>query len=154
MTSLLGEYEVSMDAKGRVLLPAGLRKQLPEGEDTRFIISRGLNNIATLYPEKSWEKFAAKLSRLNEFNTQANALKRVLMGGANPVELDTAGRLLIPKPLQEFAGLKKELIFLAVDNKVEIWDKDTYYEHIRQQSANLNDLANSVFGDSFMDPFQ
>lgn len=154
MTSLLGEYEVSMDAKGRFLVPSGFRKQLPEGEDTRFIISRGLSNIVTLYPEKSWEQFAAKLARLNEFNTQASTLKRVLLGGASPVELDAAGRLLIPKPLQEFAGLKKDLVFLAVDNKVEIWDKDTYYEHIRQQSANLTELANNVFGNSFMDPFQ
>jgi MraZ protein len=154
MTSLLGEYEVSMDAKGRFLIPSGFRKQLPEGEDTRFIISRGLNNIVTLYPEKSWEQFAAKLAKLNEFNTQASTLKRVLLGGATQVELDSAGRLLIPKPLQEFAGLKKDLVFLAVDNKVEIWDKDTYYEHIRQQSANLTELANNVFGNSFMDPFQ
>ena len=154
MTSLLGEYEVSMDAKGRFLVPSGFRKQLPEGGDTSFIISRGLDNIVTLYTPDAWELYLSKLAKLNEFNPKVVHLLRVLRGGASQVELDSAGRLLIPKPLQEFAGLKKELVFSTQGNKVEIWDKDTYYDYIKQQSANLSDLAQDVFGGNFMDPFQ
>jgi MraZ protein len=154
MTSLLGEYEVSMDAKGRFLVPAGFRKQLPEGGDNSFIISRGLDNIVTLYTPDAWDLYLSKLSKLNEFNPKVVHLLRVLRGGASQVELDSAGRLLIPKPLQEFAGLKKELVFSTQGSKVEIWDKDTYYDYIKQQSANLSDLANDIFGGNFMDPFQ
>jgi MraZ protein len=85
---------------------------------------------------------------LNEFNPKVVHLLRVLRGGASQVELDSAGRLLIPKPLQEFAGLKKELVFSTQGNKVEIWDKDTYYSHIAQTSANIETLANGIFGEN------
>lgn len=154
MTGFLGEYEVAMDAKGRFLMPSGFRKQLPEGEEMRFVVSRGLENFLTLYTMQDWDAFTAKLSKLNELNTKAARVKRLLQGGATIVELDAAGRMLLPKSLQEYAGMKKDLVFSAQGNKVEIWDKDTYYDYIRQHGENLSDLADEVFGGSFMDPFQ
>lgn len=154
MTGFLGEYEVAMDAKGRFLMPSGFRKQLPEEGELRFVVSRGLENFLTLYTMPDWEQFTAKLSKLNELNTKAARVKRLLMGGATIVELDSAGRMLLPKSLQEYAGMKKDLVFSAQGNKVEIWDKDTYYDYIRQHGDGLSDLADEVFGGSFMDPFQ
>lgn len=154
MTGFLGEYEVAMDTKGRFLMPAGFRKQLPEAGDLRFVVSRGLESFLTLYTMQDWEQFTAKLSKLNELNTKAARVKRLLMGGATIVELDSAGRMLLPKSLQEYAGMKKDLVFSAQGNKVEIWDKDTYYDYIKQHSEGLSDLADEVFGGSFMDPFQ
>jgi MraZ protein len=154
MTGFLGEYEVAMDAKGRFLMPSGFRKQLPETEEMRFVVSRGLENFLTLYTMQDWDLFTAKLSKLNELNTKAARVKRLLQGGATIVELDAAGRMLLPKSLQEYAGMKKDLVFSAQGNKVEIWDKDTYYDYIRQHSEHLSDLADEVFGGSFMDPFQ
>ncbi|MFT4060978.1 MAG: division/cell wall cluster transcriptional repressor MraZ [Edaphocola sp.] len=154
MAAFLGEYEVSMDAKGRFLVPAGFRKQLPEGGDKSFIISRGLDNIVHLYTLPEWEAYMAKLSKLNELNPKVTHILRVLRGGAVPVEMDSAGRLLIPKPLQEYGKLSKDLVFTAQGNKMEIWDRDTYYQYISLQSANLSDLAADVFGNSYLDPFQ
>jgi MraZ protein len=154
MTSLLGEYEVAMDAKGRFLMPSGFRKQLPEGAEMRFVVNRGLETCLTLYTLEGWGVLNEKLSKLNDFNTKVQRLKRVLMNGATIIELDSAGRMLLPKTLQEFAGLKKELIFSAQGNKVEIWDKDTYYDYMKQHSASLGDLADEVFGGDFIDPFQ
>ncbi len=146
MTGFLGEYEVAMDTKGRFLMPAGFRKQLPEEGELRFVVSRGLESFLTLYTMQDWEQFTAKLSKLNELNTKAARV--------NIVELDSAGRMLLPKSLQEYAGMKKDLVFSAQGNKVEIWDKDTYYDYIKQHSEGLSDLADEVFGGSFMDPFQ
>lgn len=154
MSSLLGEYEVSMDAKGRFLVPAAFRKQLPEGADASFIISRGMDGVVSLYTKESWEIFTAKLDKLNEFNPKTLRISRILRGGASLVELDSAGRMLVPKPLQEYAGLKKDLVFSAQGNKVEIWDKDTYYKYINPVDENLSDMLNDVFGDTALDPFQ
>ncbi len=107
MTGFLGEYEVAMDTKGRFLMPAGFRKQLPEEGELRFVVSRGLESFLTLYTMQDWEQFTAKLSKLNELNTKAARVKRLLMGGATIVELDSAGRMLLPKSLQEYAGMKR-----------------------------------------------
>ena len=68
MTGFLGEFESTLDAKGRFLLPAGLKKQLPEGENTRFVINRGFEKCLTLYPRQSWEPLFAKISTLNDFD--------------------------------------------------------------------------------------
>src|SRR5690606_34864217 len=94
-----------------------------------------------------------RLKKLNDFNPKVQLLKRLMLNGASVTELDTAGRLLLPKALQAFGGLRKELVFSAKINKVEIWDKDTYYDYMEQHAAQLSDLATEVFGDGFVDPF-
>jgi MraZ protein len=148
MAGFLGEYEVSLDSKNRFLVPSGFRKQLAEGEDNAFVISRGMGKMLSLYTKAAWEKFDAKLSSLNDFNPNVANFVRVMRGGATEVQLDSAGRMLVPKPLQVHAGLDKDLVFSAMGDKVEIWDKDTYYNHIAQTSANIEDLANGIFGDN------
>ena len=112
-----------MDAKGRFLLPSGFRKQLPEGSAERFVINRGFENCLTLYPMDSWTVLSEKINKLNDFNPKVREFKRLFLNGANIVEADSAGRILLPKPLQEYAGLKKDIIMSAQGNKVELWDK-------------------------------
>lgn len=143
-----------MDTKGRFLMPSGFRKQLPENSEMKFVVNRGLEKCITLYTMDSWSVISGKLMKLNDFNVKVQKLKRLLLNGANIVELDSAGRMLIPKSLQEFAGLRKELVFSAQGNKVEIWDKETYYNYINSNSADLGTLSEEVFGDDFIDPFQ
>ncbi|HRO43332.1 MAG TPA: division/cell wall cluster transcriptional repressor MraZ [Flavipsychrobacter sp.] len=154
MTNFLGEYEVAIDAKGRFLVPSGFRKQLPEGSVERFVINRGFENCLTLYPINSWNVLAEKINKLNDFNSKVRDFKRLFLNGATMVDVDSAGRLLLPKPLQEYASIKKEMIFSAQGNKVELWDKDTYYNYIRQQSASFSDLAAEVAGSDFINPFE
>jgi len=154
MLSFIGEYEVAIDAKGRFLLPAGLRKQLPEGMADRFVINRGFENCLTMNTEESWNELAEKVNKLNDFNPKVREFKRLFMNGATKVELDTAGRILLPKPLQEYAGIKKDMILSAQGNKIELWDKDTYYEYIRQHAAGFSDLAAEVAGGGFINPFE
>jgi len=154
MAGFLGEYEIAMDAKGRFLMPAAFRKQLSEGAGESFVVNRGMETCLTLYAKDGWDKISSKLDKLNDFNQKVQRFKRLFLSGAVPVELDTAGRILLPKPLQEYAGLKKDLVFAAQGNKVEIWDKDTYYEYLRKHADDFSGLADEVLGGDFMDPFQ
>ena len=143
-----------MDAKGRFLLPSGFRKQLPEGSAERFVINRGFENCLTLYPMDSWTVLSEKINKLNDFNPKVREFKRLFLNGANIVEADSAGRILLPKPLQEYAGLKKDIIMSAQGNKVELWDKDTYYNYINQHAGGFSDLAAEVAGGYFINPFE
>ena len=154
MAGFLGEYEVAMDAKGRFLMPSGFRKQLPEDGELRFVLNRGTDKCLNLYTTAEWDRLTHKLSRLNDFNPKVQLLKRLMLNGASFAELDSAGRILVPRTLQAFADLKKDLVFSANINKVEIWDKDTYYNHLKAHSGDLGSLSAEVFGNDFMDPFQ
>lgn len=154
MTGFLGEYEVSIDAKGRFLMPSGFRKQLPESAAGQFVVNRGFENCLTLYPMENWQALSEKINKLNDFNPKVREFKRLFLNGATIVELDSAGRMLLPKPLMEYAGIKKDLVFSAQGNKVELWDKDTYHDYIRKSAANFSDLAAEVAGGDFINPFE
>lgn len=154
MNGFLGEYEIAMDAKGRFLVPSGFRKQLPEDQNLQFVINRGSEKCLNLYTVQEWDKITGKLSKLNDFVPKVQLLKRLMLNGASVLEPDSAGRLLLPKSLQQYALLKKELVFSANINKVEIWDKDNYYNHLQEHSQELGALSSEVFGDNFIDPFQ
>lgn len=153
MTGFFGEYEVAIDAKGRFLVPSGFRKQLPEGDAERFVVNRGFESCLTLYPINIWNAIAEKINRLNDFDPKVRDFKRLYLNGATVVDVDSAGRLLLPKGLQEYAGIKKDMVFSAQSNKVELWDKDTYYNYIRQQAGSFSRLAEEVAGGNF-NPFE
>ncbi|MBZ0099010.1 MAG: division/cell wall cluster transcriptional repressor MraZ [Taibaiella sp.] len=146
MLNLIGEYEVSVDAKGRFLLPASFRKQLSEGSAEQFVINRGFENCLVLYPMESWNAISAKVDKLNDFKPKVREFKRLFRNGATVVEVDSAGRILVPKMLLERAGIQKDMVFTAQGNKVELWNKDTYYSYIDEHKDNFSDLAEEVTG--------
>ncbi|TAE16762.1 MAG: division/cell wall cluster transcriptional repressor MraZ [Bacteroidetes bacterium] len=146
MIAFLGEYEATVDAKGRFLLPAGFKKQLAEGE-VRFVLNRGFENCLTLYPLQSWAPVFEKVNSLNEFDPKVRAFRRQFLGGATEVELDSAGRLLLPANLKEFAGLEKDIILVAATNKIEIWNATTYKNLFTAISPEaFSELAMEVMG--------
>src|SRR5580698_6053005 len=128
MIGFLGEYEVTLDAKGRLLLPAGFKKQLPEDSASQFVINRGIETCLSLYPSQSWEPIFSEISKLNDFDPKVREFRRFFLNGAIQMELDSAGRLLIPKNLAEYAGLEKDIVLVSAINKIEIWDKNKYKE--------------------------
>lgn len=154
MLGFLGEYEVAIDAKGRLMMPSGFRKQLPEDQNLQFVVNRGFEKCLNLYTMQEWDKLTGKLSKLNDFNPKVQMLKRLMLNGASVLEPDGAGRILLPKSLQQYASLKKGLVFSANINKVEIWDKDSYYDHLKEHSNDLAALSAEVFGNDYIDPFQ
>lgn len=146
MNGFHGEYEATVDAKGRFLLPGGLKKQLPEGE-ARFILSRGFEKCLTLYPLKSWEIIIAKISQLNDFDPKVRQFRRQFLGGATEVELDSAGRMLLPASLKEYAGLGKDIVLAAALDRFEIWDAGKYKQLFEDFSPEaFSDLAKDVMG--------
>jgi MraZ protein len=141
----LGEYEATLDAKGRFLLPAGLKKQLPEENAGLFVINRGFEKCLTLYPLQSWEPIFSRISNLNDFDPKVREFRRYFLNGATQLELDTAGRLLLPKNLSDHASLARDIVLVSAIDKIEIWDKSKYtqfFETFTPQS--FSDLANEV----------
>lgn len=147
MIGFLGEYEATLDPKGRFLLPVGFKKQLPEDSSTRFVINRGFEKCLSLYPIKSWEPIYAEISKLNDFDPKVREFRRFFLNGATIMELDTAGRLLIPQNLKEHAGLEKDIVLVSAVNKLEIWDKTKYQQFFESFSPEtFSALAQQVMG--------
>lgn len=145
MIGFLGEYEVTIDAKGRFLLPVGFKKQIPEEWGGQFVISRGIEPCLTLYPMKTWEPIFNEISQLNDFDPKVRQFQRFFLNGATTVELDSAGRLLIPQNLKEYAGLEKDAVLVAAVKKIEIWDKRKYQQFFEGFSPEVfSQLANEV----------
>ena len=147
MIGFLGEYEVTMDAKGRFLLPAAFKKQLAPEASNQFVINRGIETCLSLYPMQSWEPIFSQVSSLNEFDPKVRQFRRYFLNGATNLELDSAGRLLIPKTLIDYAGLEKDIVLVSAVDKIEIWDKIKYTKFFESFSPeSYSELANMVMG--------
>lgn len=145
MIGFLGEFEVTLDQKGRFLLPAGLKKQLPEGENTHFVINRGFEKCLSLYPKQSWEPLYAQISSLNDFDPAVRSFRRMFLNGATEVEFDTANRILVPPNLKEYAELIKDVVLVSAVDKIEIWSKENYQKFFESYSPNdFSALAQQV----------
>lgn len=152
MIGFIGEYEATLDAKGRFLLPAGFRKQLPESGADSFVLNRGFEKCLSLYTSESWKPVFSDLSNLNDFDPKVRLFKRYYLNGATGVDLDSAGRLLLPKNLMEYAGLEKDIVLVSAIDKIEIWDKSKYKEFFETFSPEaFSDLAKEVMtGDKYV----
>jgi MraZ protein len=146
MIGFLGEYEATLDAKGRFLLPGGIKKQMPEEESNQFVLSRGFEKCLSLYPVKTWEPIFKQISELNDFEPKVRQFQRLFLNGAINIELDSAGRILVPKTLMEHAGLEKDIILVSMVKKIEIWDKVKYQQQLFESDSPeaFSNLANEV----------
>ena len=121
---LIGEYEHSLDAKGRLIMPAKLRDDIGE----KFIITKGLDGCLFAFSIEEWKNFEAKLRSLPISNKDARAFSRFFFAGAIDCEIDKQGRFLISGNLREFAGLTKEVVIIGMDSRIEIWSKDKWQQ--------------------------
>ena len=145
MIGFLGEFEATLDTKGRFLLPAGIKKQLSEEDGNQFVINRGFEKCLALYPLKSWQPLFDQISKLNEFDPKVREFRRYFLNGATSVEPDTAGRLLIPPNLKDHAELQKDIVLVSAVNKIEIWDSKKYHQLFDSYSAeDFSNLAKDV----------
>lgn len=146
MTLLHGEYECRIDDKGRIILPAGLKKQLPPEAQERFVINRGFENCLTLYPMNEWKEVSGDVNQLNLFIKNHRIFARNFNRGATELQLDASNRVLIPKTLLEYARIKKDLILSAFSNRIEVWAKEEYEQHLKMSDEEYSDLAEKVMG--------
>ena len=119
---LIGEYEHSLDAKGRLIMPAKLREDMGE----KFILTTGLDGCLFGFSMSEWEKFEDKLKALPITNKNARNFVRFFLSGATECEIDKQGRFLIPSNLRTAAGLEKEAVIIGVGTRLEIWNKATW----------------------------
>lgn len=147
MTRFLGEYESTLDQKGRFLFPAGFKKQLPETGGNTFVVSRGFEKCLALYTKQSWEPIFDRLSSLNNFDPKVREFLRYFLNGATEVELDSAGRINLPNNLIAHAGLTKEIVLVSAIDKIEIWDSNNYKQLFETVSPNhFSEMAAMVLG--------
>ena len=147
MAGLVGEYEVRLDGKGRFLFPASLRKQLAPTAQEKFMLNKGFEDCLTLYPMNEWDRLSEKLSKMNLFKPKNRMFYRLFHQGAKSIALDGVGRVLIPTMLMERVGLDKDVMLIAYNDRIEIWDKTKYFELIEGNMADFADLAEEVMGD-------
>ena len=121
---MLGQYNHTIDAKGRIIIPAKFREQM--GDD--FVITKGLDHQLFVYAPDEWNLFEAKLRALPISNPQARKLSRFFLVGASDVTVDKQGRITLPMQLREFAGITKDVLLAGVGNHLEIWNPDRYNE--------------------------
>ncbi len=146
MISLIGEYDCKVDAKGRFMFPVNLRKQLEEVFEKGFVINRNLHQkCLVLYPIHEWNKLNKKLSKLNRLIKTNDVFVRKFTGGATTADADTTGRVLLPKPLVEYASITADIKVLGSNNVIEIWDKKLY-DAFLTQDMDIEKLAEDVLG--------
>jgi|TARA_B110000263_G_scaffold241837_1_gene246561 MraZ protein len=147
VTNLIGTYECKSDAKGRIMLPSALKKQLSPVMQDGFVIKRSVfNNCLEMYPMKEWNTMAAQVNQLNRFIKKNIDFIRSYMSGLKIVEADGNGRILIPKNLIVFAEIDKEIVLTASVNVIEIWDKQQYEDTIKSTLKDFGKLAEEVMG--------
>ncbi len=147
MNSIIGTYECKADAKGRLLIPAPLKKQLATSLQDGFVLKRSVfQPCLELYPMAEWNLMMQKINKLNRFVKKNNDFIRRFTAGVKVVEIDALGRLLVPKDLVIFATITKEVVFSSAVNIVEIWDKDLYEQSINGDDVDFADLAEDVMG--------
>ena len=147
MHTLIGTYECRADAKGRLMLPVALKKQLISSLDKGFVLKRAVfQPCLELYPLQEWEALMQKVNKLNRFKKKNNDFIRRFTAGVKAIELDVSGRLLIPKDLIGFAGIEKEIVVYYAVNIVEIWDKSSYEKVLKDSTIDFAALAEDVMG--------
>jgi MraZ protein len=150
--NLIGTYECKSDAKGRLMFSSAFKKQLSSVLQDGFVVKRAVfQPCLELYPINEWNLMMGKINKLNRFKKKNNDFIRRFTAGVKMVELDATGRILIPKDLFEFAGIKKQVVMSSSVNIIEIWDKDKYEKAIEDASDDFADLAEEVMGNTELD---
>ena len=137
---LTGEFNHSIDSKGRLIIPSKLRDSLGE----HFVITKGMDGCLFVYPENEWEAFEEKLRTLPLTNKKARDFKRFFLGSAVDGEIDKQGRVLLSSSLRTYAGLEKEVVLAGVLDKVEIWSKEAWDAHTTDIEENIEDIASDM----------
>ena len=146
MIQLLGEFDCKLDAKGRLMVPSSLKKQLPNVEKEGLIINRGFEKHLVIYPKKVWEGIVAELSKLNPYEKKTREFIRFFTRGATELNVDQTGRVLLPKSLLEFAGINGEVVLACQFDKIEVWSKTAYDNLLDNEPENFANLAEEVMG--------
>lgn len=147
MLEMIGVHDCKVDIKGRFMLPTALKIQLEPLAQDGFIIKRSIfQKCLEIYPRSEWNEAVKGINKLNRFIKKNNDFIRVFMAGVREVELDSMGRIQIPRDLAIFAGISKDIVLASALNIIEVWDKDKYEQSVAENQENFSELAEEVMG--------
>ena len=136
----MGEYSHTIDAKGRIIVPVKFRESLGDN----FVVTKGLDNCLFVYTKEDWQKFEEKLRTRPLTNKDARKFTRFFLAGAAEMEVDKQGRILIPSVLREFAALEKDVVFVGVGSRIEIWNRAGWDESISGYDNDMDEVAENM----------
>ena len=136
----IGEYQHSLDDKGRLQVPVKFRSDLKVGA----VVTRGLDNCLFLYTRRAWEELAKRLANLPISRANTRAFARLMLAGAMDVEIDSQGRVLLPDYLRHYASLKRQVVVAGLYNRLEIWDKIRWQNYKRNTEKDSGDIAEAL----------
>lgn len=137
---LIGEYDHSLDLKGRVMMPAKLKEDMGE----KFIITSGLDGCLFGFSKAEWNKFEDKLKTLPITNKNARNFVRFFLSGATECELDKQGRFLIPSKLREAAKLDKEIVIIGAGTRIEIWNREDWQAQTNEENLSIEEIEKNM----------
>ena len=136
----MGEYNHTIDAKGRLIVPAKFREILGDN----FIVTKGLDGCLFVYPNDEWTRFEEKLKSLPLTNKNARQFTRFFLVGAAACEVDKQGRILLPQVLREFASLEKDVVLVGVASRIEIWSRERWDESMNTYDGDMDEVAENM----------
>ena len=145
MSSFKGSYEYSVDAKGRVNIPAKLRKYVSPDANETFVITRGYERCLSLYPLDEWTTLEQSIRQLSPSNAQHRLFTRTLLQYATECQLDAQSRITMPKELLQFAGIEDQVLILGVLDHIEVWNPKIHEEYLNSQTESYESIAQRVF---------
>ena len=140
MHMFMGEYNNTIDAKGRLIIPAKFREVLGD----EFVVTKGMDGCLFVFDNSEWQVFAEKLRSLPMIDKEVRQFTRFFLAGAASVEVDKQGRILLPAHLREFAGLEKDVVLVGVGSRVEIWSKDKW--EAMNSDADMDEITGAMEG--------
>ena len=136
----MGEYSHNIDAKGRMIVPSKFREQLGD----EFVVTKGLDGCLFVYPNEEWQNIEEKFRNVPLTSKDARKFSRFFFAGATTCEVDKQGRILIPSVLREFASLQKDVVFVGVGSRIEIWSKESWNNSISNYDDNMDEVAENM----------
>ncbi len=139
-----GEYEHSLDNKGRLIVPSKFREVAKNSCIEKFYITRGLDKCLFMFGEEEWKNQESKFKNIPFIRKESRSFNRLFFSGTAELEIDKQGRVLIPKYLKEFAGIKRDVVFVVVSNRIEIWAKELWIEFYKAQQGSFEEIAEKI----------
>lgn len=147
MSYFSSEYECKLDVKGRLVLPAKVKANLPQASGNTIVVTRGFETCLIIYPLVEWNKVFSKVSGLNEFNEEYRNFQRNFFRGNTEIDLDNNGRFLVPKTLLKHAQIEKDAIMVGMGNRIEVWNPELYEKFLINDQKEFSKLAEKYLGE-------
>ena len=144
MAQFLGEYDVPVDEKGRIFVPAEFRKKLPPEANDSFVVVRGFDRCLTAYPQHVWDETAGRLLRLRQTERKVRIFIRGMLSQAAEVKLDRQGRANIPRKLLERVGISSQMVVIGALDKLEFWNPEDWNQFMGEADSTLEEVAESL----------